>query len=161
SLSLTLKPSDTFTITPMVIYQERTSNGLQIADNDINNDVQRRPFNVPEGVKDEWAFSALTMKYGPTFGSFISSTSYLNRNSLDNEDATPQLAHDFGLDPPIPSPVPTYSNLRTFTQDLRYVSELQGPLQFVAGGFYQDTTQRNGQFEYAPGINDLFGGVLG
>lgn len=145
------------TLTPMAIYQNMRGNGLPLADYDPHNLVQVRPLNVPEAVHDKWGFAALTAKYAASFGEFISSTTYLHRDTLDNEDGTEAVAVLFGAyaTPPLgniyqASPSPSWVKTNAFTEEVRFQSSFKGPFQFVLGGFFNRTTSHTIQEEYTP-----------
>ncbi len=145
------------TVTPMAIYQNMRGNGLPLADYDPHDLVQVRPLDVAEAVHDKWAFGALTAKYAAGFGEFISSTTYLHRDTLDNEDGTEAATVLFGgyatppLDPVYQaSPSPSWVKTRAFTEEARFQSDFKGPFQFIAGAFYNRTTSHTIQQEYTP-----------
>ncbi|MDB6085071.1 MAG: TonB-dependent receptor [Gammaproteobacteria bacterium] len=148
-------------VTPMVIYQRSRSNGLPLADYDTANLIQVRPLNVGEATEDSWSFSSLTAKYATGFGSFISSSTWFHRQSFDNEDGTESVAVVFGSAalPPLSttlastylaSPSPSYVNLTSFTQELRFESSFGGPVQVIAGGYYTHGKSHTIQQEYTP-----------
>jgi outer membrane receptor protein involved in Fe transport len=154
-VSATIHPGglDRLTITPMVIYQDRQSNGLPLADYNTHNLIQIRPLNVPEGVVDSWTFAALTAKYETDFGQFISSSTFFNRKAYDNEDGTEAVAVLFSSPQSTvyqASPSPSYVNTKSFTQEVRFESKFDSPIQIVVGGYYNYTNSHTKQFELTP-----------
>jgi iron complex outermembrane recepter protein len=134
------------TLTPMAIYQSARSNGMPLADFNPDNLIQVRPLNVEESTADNWNFESLTVKYASGIGTFISSTTEFHRQSFDDEDGTEGLTTVFGVfaTPPLsnvyqPAPSPTNFNTKTFTQELRFESSFAGPVQVVAGAYYNHT----------------------
>jgi iron complex outermembrane recepter protein len=111
SASLTIKPSDSVTITPRVMMQRANYNGFPMADflsmpgNGIgypapsspytlpqvmtpSNFTQARFFNVPEGGYDSWGLYSLAAHLKTRAGEFVSSTAYFDRKVHETEDAT-------------------------------------------------------------------------
>jgi iron complex outermembrane recepter protein len=114
-----------------------------------NDFTQGRFFDIPEGGYDSWHLYSLTFKWNTGAGELVSSTSYFDRKVVETEDET-----DFiwtallpavtanpafpNLPAPIPSSITEEKNYQRFVQEVRFASQLQGPLQFVAGAFYSD-----------------------
>jgi iron complex outermembrane receptor protein len=140
-------------VTPMVIYQNARSNGMPLADYNKDNLVQVRPLNIEESTLDEWVFSSLTAKYKTGFGSFIASSAWFHRHSFDSEDNTEVSAtfwgptYAAGLLPPtyLPSPAPSFLNLSTVTQEIRFESAFELPVQVIAGLYYEHGKSHTGQ----------------
>ena len=157
-LTLTYTPTALpgLTITPMEIYQSSRGNGLPLADYETGNLIQLRPLNVGETYSDEWSFSSLTGKYETAFGSFISSSTWFNRHSYDNEDGTEVVSIGTFGPPPCAlsqycaSPSPSYINLNTYTQEVRFESSFSGPVQLIAGGYYNHSKSFTIQGEVLP-----------
>jgi iron complex outermembrane receptor protein len=169
SVSTLIKPPaiEGLTITPMIILQRSDTNGYPVADNEASNFTQVRPLNVPESTGDRWQFYALTAKYAADIGELISSTSYLHRYATDTEDGTTWFAefqsffYPPGNLPYVASPVPqSYDSAQT-TEELRFQSLFPGPVQLVAGVFYQRSTLAYVYNYLTPGANALSGGYLG
>jgi len=141
------------TVTPMAIYQSSRGNGMPLADFSPNNLVQLRPLNVAESTEDDWSFEGLTLKYKAPFGTFISSTTGFHRKALDNEDGTEATTTVFGqnyVTPPIPpvylaAPAPSFLDITAFTQEVRFESSFEGPVQAIVGGYYNHGTSHTGQ----------------
>jgi iron complex outermembrane recepter protein len=141
------------TITPMAIYQSARSNGLPLADFNTDNLVQVRPLDIGESTLDDWSFEGLTVKYKTDFGTFISSSTRFHRESLDNEDGTEATTTVFGPNyatPPLgptylAAPAPSFLNMSAFTQEVRFESSFEGPVQAIIGGYYNHGTSNTGQ----------------
>jgi iron complex outermembrane recepter protein len=140
-------------VTPMVIYQSARSNGFPLADYSPDNLVQVRPLNIEESSSDEWVFSSLSSKYKMDVGSIIASSAWFNRHSDDNEDNTEASAtfwgptYATGLLPAeyLASPAPSYLNLTSVTQEIRFESSFSFPVQMVAGLYYEHGKSHTGQ----------------
>lgn len=152
TLSLTYRPAalDALTITPMIMHQDQSSNGFPLADYYTQNLIQTRPLNNREGSTDIWTFGNLTIKYAAPFGTFIDSSTYFHRYSRDTEDGSELISIGGYGGPPVPtcvagvycaSPSPNWVNTNQFTEELRFESTFPGPVQVVAGAYFNKTRQ--------------------
>jgi outer membrane receptor protein involved in Fe transport len=113
-----------------------------------NNFTQGRFFNIPEGGFDNWQLDSINFKWTTGIGEFVSSSSYFTRKVIESEDETdfiwtdllPAVAANpaFPLPLPIPSAISEEKDYQRFVQEIRFASQLSGPLQFVTGAFYSD-----------------------
>lgn len=107
--------------------------------------TQNRLFDIDEGGTDEWYQLSLGASYDADFGTFTSSTGYLDRQTQETEDSSEfisfTLLRDFvGIDAAaIPSPINQRLDFETFAQEFKFVSDFEGPFQLTTGVFYQDT----------------------
>lgn len=192
--AITIKPTDSLTITPKMMLQRAGYNGFPLADyrtvtsNGIgypvptpgtgaptpssmvpNSFTQARWFNAPEGGTDNWGLSSLAVHWNTAIGELVSSSSYFSRKVVETEDET-----DFvyaaitsgagGV--PQPSTITEEKDYQEFVQEIRFVSALQGPVQFVTGAFYSDTHGRLPFAAYyptatAPGLDLTLTGAPG
>jgi iron complex outermembrane recepter protein len=162
--SLTIKLNDALTITPRIMLQKATYNGFPLADylsmpgNGIGYPVpsgpytlprgmipssftQARWFNVPEGGDDSWGLYSLTVHWKSDIGELVSSTAYFNRKVFETEDETDFVyaAITAGAGgTPQPGAISEEKDYQRFVQEVRFASDLKGPVQFVVGGFYSD-----------------------
>jgi outer membrane receptor protein involved in Fe transport len=162
SVSFTPSALPQLSVSPMVIYQSSRSNGLPLADYSTGNLLQLRPLDVGESTSDEWTFSSLTVKYKSDFGSLISSSTWFHRKGFDNEDGTesvsvvfyatsnPKPLVPFLATGYLPSPVPSTLDMNSVTQELRFESAFPGPLQVIAGGYYNHLKSNNIQAQLTP-----------
>jgi iron complex outermembrane receptor protein len=152
TISLTYRPGalDALTITPMIMHQDQSNNGFPLADYTTQNLIQVRPLNNREGDTDIWTFGNLTIKYAAPFGTFIDSSTYFHRYSHDTEDGSELISIGGYGGPPVPtcaagvycaSPSPNWVNTNQFTEELRFESSFPGPVQVVAGAYYNKTRQ--------------------
>jgi outer membrane receptor protein involved in Fe transport len=121
----------------------------------ISNDfTQARWFNVPEGGSDAWGLESIAVHWKTDIGELVSSTSYFSRKVIETEDETDFVyaAITAGAGgSPQPSGIGEEKDYQEFVQEVRFVSALQGPVQFVVGGFYSDTHGRLPFAAYYPG----------
>ncbi len=179
SLAFLWKVNDDLTITPRVLYQRNAANGFPFADLYYNpagptpplqptSFDQERLFNIPEYSTDVWSLSSLTGKYHTRYGELTSSTSYFKRD-IDEEENQTEFVYEIFSQPngaaPIPSTIPAQTRFRQWTEEIRFVSQLPGPVQFIAGLWYSDTygnfDPANGPPALALGLNAQSGGALG
>ena len=178
-------PTDVFTVDARALYQKTDLDGFPLADlafaaapepfklraGDL---TQNRLFNVREGGEDEWAQFSLTLGYEAEFGAFTSSTGYFTRDTFEYEDSSEFISFtllggilpSFGLPTapaPVPSPIFQTLEFDTFMQEVRFVSSFDGPLQMIAGAFYQDTDDDEAfqPENIATGFGAAFDGFLG
>ena len=130
-------PTDGLALTTMLRWQKTLGQGFPLADYDADNLVQRRILNEPESDNDEFYFAAFTASYAVPFGRFVSSTSWLRRDSYDLEDGAD--ANSAALSPTLLLPAPGTARItnKTFTEEDRFESSFGAPIQVVGGVFYQ------------------------
>ena len=147
-------------VAPMVIFQNARANGFPLADYSPENLVQVRPLNIEESSHDEWVFSSLSAKYKMDFGSIIASSAWFHRHTADVEDNTEVSAtywgptYATGLLPAeyLPSPAPSFLNLTSVTQEIRFESSFAFPVQVIAGLYYTHGKSHTGQDITEPAI---------
>jgi hypothetical protein len=115
--------------------------------------TQARFFNIPEGGYDAWQLYSIGVHWKTGFGELVSSTAYFNRKVYETEDETDFVyaAITSGCDAgavaagacgavgtPQPGPISEEKRYQRFVQEVRFASDLPGPVQFVVGGFYSD-----------------------
>jgi len=111
-----------------------------------NDFTQARWFNVPEGGFDDWALSSIAVHWKTNVGELVSSSSYFSRKVIETEDEsdfvyaaiTSNPGHGLPPGEPQPGGITEEKDYQEFVQEIRFVSALSGPVQFVAGGFYSD-----------------------
>ena len=142
-----------------------------------DNFTQGRFFDIPEGGSDWWNLYSLTLHWNTGIGELTSSTAYFDRKVDETEDqsefvwaaltsgtptATCPVPNPY-CNPPQPGPIQEIKDYQRFVQEVRFASQLQGPVQFVVGAFYSDF---HGRVPFAslyppsqvPGIDDIFTG---
>jgi iron complex outermembrane recepter protein len=109
---------------------------------------QGRFFNVPEGGYDSWHLYSLSGRWHTGSGTLVWSTAYFDRKVLETEDETDfvwdallpavSATPGFALPLPVASSISELKDYQRFVQEVRYVSALSGPFQYVAGAYYYD-----------------------
>ena len=158
ALSLTIKPADSLTITPRFMMQRSEYNGFPMSDVltdpangygypipspaippslptlHAGNFLQARMFNIAEGGYDTWNLSSLGVHWSTGIGDVISSTAYFSRKVYETEDVSDWVyAGPLGGYQALPDSVSELKDYQRFVEELRFVSQLSGPVQFVAG----------------------------
>ncbi|TLY60882.1 MAG: TonB-dependent receptor [Gammaproteobacteria bacterium] len=189
--SLLIRLGSAVSVTPRVLFQKSDANGLEYTDVGAYpvptpappaismhpaGFTQYRFFNLPESSHDRWTLASVAVKWETGFGVLTSSTSYLNRTVDETEDETDFLWQNL-LAPydgvplpngsayhavPIASTIEELKQIHEFVEEVRFVSHLSGPLQYVAGAFFSDTRGRVPYAGYyppalAPGISQTAG----
>jgi len=192
--TLLWKFTDDFSVTPRVMYQKSESNGLNYSDVGAypvptpspppqvsmhpDGFTQYRFFDLPEFSVDRWVLASLGIHWNLSAGALTSSTSYFDRTVDEREDETdflwqnlfapfdgiPLPAGGFYHAVPIASTIEELKQIHEFVEEVRFVSQLQGPFQFVTGVFYQDVRGRVPYAGYyppalAPGLSQTGGAV--
>ncbi|HEY3786047.1 MAG TPA: TonB-dependent receptor [Steroidobacteraceae bacterium] len=167
SASLTIKLTDDITITPRAMIQRAQYNGFPLADFNstpgngigfpvptpptgppplpkplLSNDfTQARFFNVPEGGSDWWDLYSVAVHWNTGIGELVSSTAYFDRTVDEHEDQSEfiwaAITSGAGA-PPEPGPIEEIKDYQRFVEEVRFASQLPGPVQFVVGGFFSD-----------------------
>ncbi|KPF79293.1 TonB-dependent receptor [alpha proteobacterium AAP81b] len=179
-LALTLKPTDTLTITPRVVYQEVVADGFnrQEAFN-----LYAQPFTTTrpaiqlgnrqqylllrERFKDKFLLADLNIGLDLGGVTVTSVSSYVNRDVLVSRDAsalTGSVSVDLGLPTAavlLPSNLRDTTDVEQFSQELRLSSNSDGPLQWVVGGFFTDQKRNYAQRLPTPGYDAFVDATLG
>ena len=188
--ALTIKVTDNVTVTPRIMMQQASYNGFPMADvlttpgNGYGYPVPPGPYTLPtlnvtnfmqarmfdsgeEGGYDHWNLYSLAVKWKTGVGELVSSTAYFDRKVWETEDSSDWVfaALTQGYQA-IPASISEEKNYQRFVQEIRFASQLDGPLQFVAGGFYSDFHGRLPFASYyppglAPGIGNILLNVFG
>ncbi|HUI63117.1 MAG TPA: TonB-dependent receptor [Steroidobacteraceae bacterium] len=148
-------------VQPMFIAERTYSNGFLAADDTASNRVQRRALNVPEYWTDTFYLASLAVYLDTGIGRLISDTSYLYRDSFDQEDGSDVTKLYFGLNHVVPAPSQTDQYNEQLTQEFRLESDIGSALKTTVGAYGNDTLGLFNQNILAPGANDATGGALG
>jgi iron complex outermembrane recepter protein len=145
-------PVDGVVLTPMFRWQKTTADGFPLADYNDDNLVQRRILDEPESYADEFYFAAFTASYTAPFGRVVSSASYFKRDFSDVEDGAD--ANSVYLSPThlLPAPSIGAGHSQILTQEARFESSFDFPLQVVGGVFHQDVRDRYFNTVVMPGL---------
>jgi iron complex outermembrane recepter protein len=179
-VSMLIQPTENFSITPRLVYQEVQANGFNrqevynLYGNPFNTTRPRITFNereqyllLDEQFKDDTFIADLvaTVDFGGVEATSV--TSYIDREILVSRDAsalTGSVSVDLGFPAEgvlLPSNLRDTTKLETFTQELRLASTGEGPFQWVLGGFYSDVKRVYAQFLPTPRYDFFTDLVLG
>ena len=132
-------PTDKFSLALMYATQDLTQDGeteVNLSKGGYAN-IPMQIGNINGGDEQKLSRLNLTnvvLKYDFGWASLLSSTSWLNHDTLEAED----ISKDFG----IPA-AQTREHLReSFVQEVRITSQWNGPLQLISGVYYEDLKQR-------------------
>jgi iron complex outermembrane recepter protein len=173
-VALLWQPIDGLSVTPRVLYQDTQWNGFPFATVDYNASqltpifikpssfTQVQPFDIAEGVVDEWTLTSLDIKYKQPYGTFVLSSSYFKRRTLDLQDETVAISQLFGT-ALLSASIAEESHPRYQVEELRFASSFSGPFQVVGGLYWQhlNTSGVTTPPNYIPGLNASSGGALG
>jgi outer membrane receptor protein involved in Fe transport len=173
------QPTDNLSIEPIAMYQSTQQGGPPTVDVNGNPTHPRTPavwahyeiYDSPEQQTDILGFGSLNVVYRfPSF-SVTSATGFWHRNFLDLQDDTEQVASAVGipvydasgggLGPQLSFKGPgnlEQDSSRQLSEEFRLTSTAPGPLQWVAGYFYQDLHSESDISALAPQASAIFGG---
>ena len=179
-IAFRFEPSETFSITPRVVYQKLETDGYPRVDayNILGNVyTTTEPAVDPgergqitqfrEGLTDEFMLADLKLDFD--FGSvgMTSVTSYTDRTVEVVRDAsqlTGSVTKDLGgtdAQARLDSPLIDTTDLQVLSQEIRFASTGEGPFQWVAGVFYQQYDREYGQNLPTPGYDALTQALVG
>ena len=137
--SLRYEPSDRLTITPTINYQ-KTNGGSAAYDAPNYGDLTWfKGIPWSESYEDAYTLFALTVEYDLDWAKLTSNTSYFDRDFSMVQDGASTNVYMAMLGYNSPYTV-TYgaTQTETFIQELRLVSDNDGPFNWVLGGFYRN-----------------------
>ncbi len=160
NFSLGYFPNQNISIVPKVIIQDLKGSGYDFAESETGQFIkdgnfdQIRASGIPESFNDKWEFYSLTGKIDVGKGSFISSTSFLNRNILEKEDSGEIVLRLYDFWDKIWNPSDGLYNTWAFymskevfekqlNQELRFQSNFGNKFEFTAGVFYTDNNLKS------------------
>ena len=138
-LALLWSPTEDLDITLQYLYQESEQNGQPYVEVFGDNDYQQITLQFADveglqgeesGFTDEVNITNLVLEYDLGWASLSSSTGLLKQDSSSSQDES-----SFGG---FNSVQLVTAESESFTQELRLASQLDGPVQFVAGVYYED-----------------------
>ncbi|MEJ0038004.1 MAG: TonB-dependent receptor [Gammaproteobacteria bacterium] len=136
------RPTENLKATLMYLAQNLGQDGLPEVEIPRGRSTQSRLRIAPimgggsESLADDTHVGNLVLEYTFPWASLLSSSSYSTQEFHRNYDA----GVFFGN---IPGPQLYITDVDGFNQEVRLVSKLQGPLQFVAGVYYEDVKFRS------------------
>jgi iron complex outermembrane recepter protein len=172
------KPSDNLSITPMAMYQltrQAAPDEVDVNGNPTNPSVPStlahwEPYDSPEPQEDKFTLGSLKVEYQAPAFTITSATAMWGRNTLVSQDSTEENndafgfpnydagvgagGGPFGIGPSGPGPngpsVTEKDYTRQISEELRLTSNGEGPLQWIAGYFYQDLYSEWDEWALAP-----------
>ena len=169
--ALRFSPSSSFDAVLTYHYQDARTNGRQFSQYRLSNfPVQLGKYEsalrVPEPNRRETQLVSLEAELDLGFGSLVSATGYSEHREKGNRDQTDlliTLEYSYEQFPNFTAFTLEEDKTKTFTQEVRFVSDLAGPFNFIVGGFYNKEKIRALSTEFTPGFDqfavDEFGGV--
>lgn len=130
--ALLLKPTDNLTITLTGLHQDINVDGAQrfkINDGSYNNDTR-----TSEPHREFADLGSFVADYDLGFGDIVGTSSYYYRHVFEYVDTTPTAA---GVGIPGNYDGSRDQNRGIWSNELRFSSKFKGPVQLVAGGFYE------------------------
>ncbi len=177
-LAFRLDTGEGFSITPRIVYQKVEADGFNRQEifNLFANEfltvpnqlgVREQFLQLQEAFEDETLIADLVVEadLGPV--TMTSVSSYSNRDILVSRDAsalTGSVSVDLGYPDAavlLPSNLRDTTDLETITQELRFASDYDGPLQWVFGGFYSEADRFYRQRLPTPGYAAATDATLG
>ncbi|MBN7796091.1 TonB-dependent receptor [Parahaliea mediterranea] len=108
-----------------------------------------------DGLDDENNIFNLTLNYAFDGATLTSSTSYLDKETVNRNSLEHLLSQALGYESD--AVLEDTTEVQDFSQELRVASAGGGPLNWVAGVFYQDRSRDYTQLGAVPGIDDYLG----
>lgn len=159
AISFGFAATDRLSLLAKINYQNIDSDGASWA-SELGNYEQNRMFDIPEVLEDEWTHSSLIIEYAGDHGSFVSASSYFDRDYRENEDISEIITLFFGGFE-FPTEIDQVEEYESFTQEFRYVSKLEGPFQFIAGAWYSDIDRNAPSTSHPAGFEAAFAEFVG
>lgn len=125
------------TIAPRIMHERIDRDGRTQTDFTAGNRINLRQFDIAEPSQSEWTLSTLTANYDAGFGSFTSASSWFDRTFSDTEDFSEWTTDVLGFQGASIARAETDQFI--FSQELRFVSDWEGPVSLTAGLFYQSS----------------------
>jgi outer membrane receptor protein involved in Fe transport len=136
-VQLLIEPSPDFSILLAGIHQEIDVDDSESWDLETGPYVSTSP--TVEGYHDNYDALSATFEYTAPYGTFSLIGTYANQKTANPEDSTPTglgLAGSFNI-VPFKTTYQTSQEFEAYTGELRFASAFEGPIQFVAGAYYQ------------------------
>ncbi|PLW81325.1 TonB-dependent receptor [Kineobactrum sediminis] len=179
-VTLALQPTDNLTITPRIVYQKIETDGFnreEIFNLYANPYTTTRPpvqlgerqqyLRLDEAFEDDTLIADLVVEWSLDNVDVTYVGSYVDREILASRDAsalTGSVSVDLGFPDSavlIPSNLRDTTDVEQITHELRFASNADGPLNWVAGVFYSDVERDYRQILPTPGYDAVTDQVLG
>ena len=179
-IAFRFEPTENVTITPRIVYQNLETGGypridvynilgntLTTTEPQVNPGQRGQIRQIREGISDEFRMGDLKMEFGFGDIGLTSVTTYINRDVTVLRDAsqlTGSVTIDLGgtaANARLNSPLYDVTDLKVYSQELRFASIGEGPFQWLAGAFYQKMDRTYGQNLPTPGYDALTQALIG
>jgi len=148
-------------------YQDLQGDGFPYADLVAGDYSNQRAFDVQESYEDELLHMSIGFNADFDSGKLVGVFAHWERDTIDIED-TSELMSWLGFFagipafiPPLEAPWPNNDEAEGEVAELRFSSNFDGRLQFVAGLFYSDTSSSVDHDAVAPGFQAAFNSLIG
>lgn len=154
--SLLFMPTDNLTIAPKIMFQRTESDGFPWADVRPGNFDQLRGVGIDEPYDEKLLSASLSIEYDLDWAIFVSATSYVKQETQDTEDFSDFISFPpiFGLTSPFPGVIVSDGIFEKTVQEFRLSSQLDGPLQFVAGAYFSKEREPRHRETFSPGFEN-------
>ncbi len=165
--------TDSVTVDLKLMGQKIEADGLPFADIKADNTTEKRFFDQDEPGADKWYVASGTLNWDTSAGQLTSTTSWYDHTTNEWEEETtflnalfdiPYFGIQIPIDP-LPAVLSEIEKYQSFVQEIRFASSFDGPVNFIAGVFYQDMDHKH---RYPPAVQtglheaiDAFTGVPG
>jgi outer membrane receptor protein involved in Fe transport len=163
-VALRWQPTDAIDANLTYFYQKREVGGR--SDNHsvaFQTDLYTSATRYPEPNERENRLAALEVVADLGFAELTSATGYSRYEDLGQRDQTDlliTLEYAYEAFPSFSAFTRDDQTDDTFTQELRLVSQTDGPLSWIAGLFYLDQSSVQNSREFTPHYDEYLGGVL-
>jgi iron complex outermembrane receptor protein len=172
--SVLWQPVDGLSVTPTVMYQKITQGGPNYVDvpPGVDYEAHYQPFDINEPYSDTFTLYTFPIKYDFASVEVASITAHYDRNSHLIQDSS-EIGQDFltaligvpGVSFATAGPLTAYETDHTgqTSEEFRLSSTGSGPLQWVAGAFYEDYDAHTliGTSTPAPAAQELLTSIFG
>lgn len=173
------EPTDNLTIEPMVMYQYTQAGAPDAVDVNGQPNYPQTPaveahyeiYDTPEPQQNSFSLGSLRINYQLPLFAITSSTGFWHSNQLISQDATEEINSVFGVraydaaagglgptGPGYNGPGASEQDTpRQLSEEFRLTSTAPGPVQWVAGYFYQDLYSQFNQYILSPEAAPVIG----
>jgi len=163
--TLLIKPTESLSITPMIMFQEIRMGGQSLIDNPPGDvEAHYEPFDSPEPVEDRFLLFGLNVTYDFDGFQVVSATSRWNRSLTQVQDGSEVLQDVLALPSYYVSqgglgnnPWTEQDTANLTSEELRIASTNHSSFQWQGGLFYGDLTSTTVQYSVDQAAGPLFG----
>jgi iron complex outermembrane receptor protein len=182
--TLLVQPTQNFSVTLGVLRQTLKQDGPNTIDSPPANEVHYQPFDVAEPFSDVFNLYSMTVKYDAAAFQMVSATAYWDRQQNQTQDISEAMQFYIGgfFGPPAVWPFSASGTVteagntwfglgagtiseddytRQFSEELRFASTGDGPLQWLVGGYYSSFGATSHVYSFYPNTADGFNGDFG